>query len=531
MLTFDPYKYDVQTLTDDDRLEVLARCAVDTAYACKFLYPEDFYASFTKLHFKVFDALDHCEAKKIVIDGARGFGKSTICEAKVKNSVILGTNRFIGYLSNSSSSAELYTENIKLDLLSNERIHALGFKSITAGQEGLSEELMKRFSFSKKSWVANGRTLVLPRGAGQQVRGLKWIRYRPDLWIIDDLENDEEVENERQREKLMNWFFGALLKTVNRYTGNYKIIYIDTVKHEDALITHLKDDPDWENISIPAYTTDDKGKYVTVDEGFLTQEELDKEVEAHRRRGQMDLLARELGCQATSREDNEFLGNFRYYHEDDLGFVSRLRYLETFVICDPAKTKKLSSAESGFLVVSVDVERRSIYFRLAIGKRVTPNELYSTLFNLCKQYGATSFGVEVTGLEEHITYPIRNYMVMNNLTYLNFIELEARSGKGEFSGDNAKVGRARGIIPLYQQGLIYHNYNACAELEAQELSFPRPKRWDVLDCAGYVPQMLELGLRYMNSSSSLDEETAEMIEEEFADLDNEPILNMSWRSV
>lgn len=522
-------EYSLDAISQDQRLEILAKCKADTEYACKFFFPEDFYAKFTSLHRKVFDVIDHTEAKKICIAGARGFGKSTICEALVKLNIIYQQKRFIGYLSNSASSAELYTENIKLDLLSNDRISQIGFPSITSGVEGISDEVLKKFQFSKKSWVANGRTLVLPRGAGQQVRGLKWIRYRPDLWIIDDLENDEEVENELLRHKLQDWFYGSLLKTVNRYTGDYRIFYIDTVKHEDALITHIMEDADWETVYIPAYVDGPDGKYITVDADFLSQEELDKEIELHRQRGQLDVLAREWGCQATSREDNEFIGNILYYSEDSEEFVERKKYLETIVIADPAKTKKMTSAESGFLVFSVDVERQTIYIRLAVGMRLTQKEFMDKLFQLCNQYGARVFGVEVTGLEEHITYPINNYRIMNRMTHIEFIELDARSGKGEFAGPNAKIGRARGVIPLYQQGLVRHNKTGCARLEEQEMSFPRPRLWDVLDCAGYIPQMLEKGLRYMAPAERF-EDSREAIEAEYKMLKNEPALE-DWRIV
>jgi len=142
-------------------------------------------------------------------------------------------------------------------------------------------------------------------------------------------------------------------------------------------------------------------------------------------------------------------------------------------------------------------------------------------------------GVEVTGLEEHITYPIRNYAVMHSLTQIQLVELKARAGKGVFSGSSgSKVGRARGVIPLYQQGLIKHNFHACAELEAQELSFPRPARWDVLDCAAYLPQMLELGLRYMHPLDKASEEVlAQRFEEECEKLKYQPALDNDWKTV
>jgi len=519
---------DTKNLSESDLKEVMTLCLTDTRYLAKLCFPEDFSHKFTSLHNDAFDIIDRSKAKKICIAGARGFGKTTICEALVKKGILYQENRFIGYLSHSSTNAELSTESIKMDLLSNERLREIGFPTITEGKEGISSDLEKQFQFSKKAWVANGHTFILPRGAGQQVRGLKWIRYRPDLWIVDDLEDDQEIENEIQRDKLKRWFFGSLMKTVSRYDRDYRIIYIDTVKHEDALITHILGDPDWECVELPGYTTDDDGNYVTVDEGFLTQEELDKEVAFHRRQHLMDVLARELGCQPTSREDNEFAGYFLYYKETDEDFRKRLPFLENLLIVDPAKTKKMTSAQSGFLVLGVDVERGKYYVRAAFGRFLTQAELIETMFSLCAQYDCKVLGVEVTSLEEHITYPIKNYQMMHKKTGIELVQLKARGGKGELGGvTGSKVGRARGVIPLYQQGLIYHNESGTAELEAQALSFPRPKRWDVLDCAAYIPQMLEVGLRYIHPASMMVE--GPEIEKEYEVLKNEPALAGDWK--
>lgn len=46
---------------------------------------------------------------------------------------------------------------------------------------------------------------VIARGAGQQVRGLKHRAKRPDLCILDDLENDESAINPDRVKKLLNW--------------------------------------------------------------------------------------------------------------------------------------------------------------------------------------------------------------------------------------------------------------------------------------------------------------------------------------
>lgn len=49
-------------------------------------------------------------------------------------------------------------------------------------------------------------------GRQQSLRGIKYHSVRPDLIIIDDLENDENVETKGQRVKLYNWLTKVLMK-------------------------------------------------------------------------------------------------------------------------------------------------------------------------------------------------------------------------------------------------------------------------------------------------------------------------------
>lgn len=42
-------------------------------------------------------------------------------------------------------------------------------------------------------------------GAGKKLRGLRHGAYRPDLVVLDDIENDENVRSPEQRDKLHNW--------------------------------------------------------------------------------------------------------------------------------------------------------------------------------------------------------------------------------------------------------------------------------------------------------------------------------------
>ncbi len=75
------------------------------------------------------------------------------------------------------------------------------------------------------------------RGAGQKMRGTRIGGKRPNIILLDDIENDENVESKEAREKLKNWFFNAVIPAVN--PNNFEIDFIGTPIHQDALLINL----------------------------------------------------------------------------------------------------------------------------------------------------------------------------------------------------------------------------------------------------------------------------------------------------
>jgi len=81
---------------------------------------------------------------------------------------------------------------------------------------------------------------VQAMGAGQKVRGLKHKNWRPDLFILDDMENDTNVQTPEQRKKLNDWFTKAVLKAGDSYTD---FVYIGTMLHYDGLLAKILKNP------------------------------------------------------------------------------------------------------------------------------------------------------------------------------------------------------------------------------------------------------------------------------------------------
>lgn len=79
-------------------------------------------------------------------------------------------------------------------------------------------------------------------GSGKKIRGRRHRNWRPDLLVLDDIENDENVNTPDQRKKLESWFYKAVSKAGDTYTD---IVYIGTILHYDSLLSKVLRNPEY----------------------------------------------------------------------------------------------------------------------------------------------------------------------------------------------------------------------------------------------------------------------------------------------
>jgi len=481
-------------LKQDEELQyILQQCYGSTQVAAKTLFPERFNLPFSSLHEEIFKIIDDNSIQQAVIAAPRGFGKTSLCTiAHPAKRILFQEKKFIVPISATATSAVMQGENLKRELLSNVMIKKL------FGH-------LKSDSFSKDQWVTSNGVMIMPRGAGQQVRGILFGDSRPDLIIADDLEDPEGVRSDEQRQKLKDWWFSDVCNSINRSRKDWKIIIIGTVLHEDSLLVNLLEDPDWHSVQLSI--CDDH--YHSNWPDFISDAEVRKLRDAHQRRGQLDLFYREYRNIPVSTEDATFKAEyFRYYDETEVD----LKNVETVIMIDPAKTVKLHSAESAIVAVGIDRASQKLYVRDIVSDKLHPDELYNEAFAMAARLGAKVVGIEVTSLNEFITQPVKNEMYRRG-QFFELIELKARGKKED---------RIAALVPFYRQGFMFHNRQCCGGLEAQLMSFPRSRLWDIMDALAYIVEMMELGDRYF--------EPPESDEDEFAELDYDEAVN-DWRYV
>jgi predicted phage terminase large subunit-like protein len=511
----------------DEQTEIiLSQCSISTEITAKTFFPERFYLSFAQqVHGKIFDLIDG-PANKVAIAAPRGWGKTSIVAlALMARWILFRHTGFICYINKSHDAASLQTENLRRELVSNRMIkHFFGdFKQRDVNKTEFEEV------FSKKAWVAYD-ALVWPRGAGQQVRGVLFKNDRPGLIIIDDLEDPEKVENDDIRRGWKKWLYADVIKAVpqiGRHVSDYKIVYIDTLKHEDSVLQMLLDSPDWESVRLEACDDD----FNPTAPEFRSKEQIEKDWREHVDAGQTDVFFREYRNLPISTKDSSFqLDYFKYYNIPpekhfrdgrDLKVtdaeVQLNQHIETVVIMDPAKTVKIHSAETAIEVWGIDLNNARLFLRDAISEKMYPDEIYDALFQMGISNNAKVMGIEETSLNEFIKQPIKNEMFRRG-KFFELIWLKTRGGM-------KKELRIKELVPYYRQGYIYHNASCITmkKYESQLLMFPRSKLWDLMDCAAYIIEMLEMGERYFSPVDDPKDSEAEYAELEY----EKPLEN--WR--
>lgn len=488
-----------ESLAKEEFKDLMVTLYDDLPALCKSLFPDIFVADFCNIHNEIFNAIADKEKRFKLVLAPRGFGKTSIARAVAMDAILFHKKNFIVYISNSAPNAIMQTETLKHDLLSNKIIRKQ-FGDVREAVSELSSNDMidigiggevRDDTFAKTVWVAFGNTLVLPRGCGQQIRGLNWHNKRPDLVIADDIETVEDLMNENTRAKIRKWFFGDVCLCLDNIKQDGEIIYIDTLKHEDALPVYLQKTESWRCVRLEV--CDDNYKS-NAPEFYSNQDILDLK-ESYRKAGELDTFYREFRNLPVAPETASFKSQYFQYY-DPKEKEQDFKKLDSVVLLDPARSVTPQSDWSAVVGVTIDVANRAYYIRDVFGGMVYPDDLFKIAFDMCKSLGAHVLGYEVTGLNEFITYPIKNAASQIGMYNVELLELKARGRK--------KEERIKALIPLYRQGLIYHNPTCCGPLEEQLLTFPYSARIDIADALAYMVELVEVGGRYCMEPTPVD---------------------------
>lgn len=365
---------------------VAVRLGIDRILAHQTLFKHRHPQRTPDFH-KILIADWHSPNKNVLDMVFRGGAKSTIgeeaiviraCYQEFRNCLIVGS-------SFDRAAARLHA--IRREFETNELIHEL------------YGDLRGRPWGDDKIELSTG-IVIQALGKGQSLRGIKELDQRPDLLLVDDLEDRSDVFKPEARQKIRDWHDFDLVPACD---PSYLERMAATPLHPDSLPMRLSRDPEWVTHTFPLYYLDDEGERCSTWPERFPMEQIDKMETSAKQRGQIVGWRAEYMCEAEAPETKPF-------KKDMLRIEPRVRtWQAVYSMTDPARTVKATSATTGHAVWSWIGPKLVVWN--AWGKRLMPNEIVDAEFETFEEYHPVYMGIEEDGLNEFLMQPLRTEQV------------------------------------------------------------------------------------------------------------------------
>lgn len=373
-------------------------------------------------------------------------------------------------ISNTLTQASLQLENLKNEIEKNERF------------KGIYGDLKVAKKWNQEEVELRGQIKIFARGQGQQIRGLKYLQYRPDLVILDDLEDNELVLSQERREALKRWLHSEVYPALDVTNG--RIIYIGTILHHDSLLNNVLDPTKYKEWYKRRYKAiQDDGEHV------LWEDHLNlKDLEAIKKNaiesGAGHLFYAEYQNEPRDSEVQFFRReDWRYYKPEDL----QNKLLNTFSCADLAVSREKRADFSVIVTVSLD-QAGNYYIREIRRGKWSPKEIVDQLFLVNSMWSPLKIGIE-DGVEWKTLKPYVEDETVIRRTYLPLEEIK-HGGQSKLHSST----RVRGLDPLYKKHIMFHPEGGAnvESLEEELFMFPSGKHDDIIDALAYILRISQL---------------------------------------
>lgn len=436
-----------------------------------------------KFHYELFEMFQR--HRLLALAAPRGHAKSTITTLFwVIFNALYEKKKFIVIVSATEDLAIRFLRDIKIELETNTQLHWM-----------FGRQRSEKWS-EKEIMLANG-CKIIAKGRGGQMRGLKDRGMRPDLIVLDDLEDSEIVRSEIRRLDLEEWFNGDVLPTLEPATG--QLIFIGTILHMDSLLNRALDKsiyPDFTTKRFSAIISKEDGSPQTTggpDEieplwpERFPLEELQKIKQSYITRGQLATFYMEYMNDPVPDEGATFTKEMIQYfdHVPNDPFRSNI-VRELFIDLGGGGLKKTADP-TAMVVFCTDRSTGQMYVEDYINRRMgTDTDLMiSEILRLSSKYGIRRAVIEKTIATNLILASLERELRKHSST-LKIELVSPTHGSSDRRGfmSDGKFQRIAQMESAFKTGEIKIR-SWMTDLVEQLLMFPRGQHDDLIDALSY----------------------------------------------
>jgi len=450
---------DLLPINDDFKLALKVECVIRFG---QYFFPSYFPVEQSDFHREVIANL--LTKERFVIAAPREHAKSTtVSFLFVSYCIAYERKKFILIVSDTASQAENFLSDLKEELETNDDLH-----------------LMFGQFFGKEKWTAGDFVTktgirVLAKGAGQSLRGVRRKESRPDLVVVDDLENDELVNTLAQRDKLYNWFNKVLINVTGK---GGQIAVIGTILHYDSVLSRLldskKDDARWYTKKYQALWTDGDEKKVLWAEWWDLERLLIRRQDIGEYAFQSEFLNDPIDESTAIFKRNWITDNAFELKDLPRNEAGDPDIKATYGAIDPAISKRETADYTA--IVTIYLGKDGFIWVVGAEKhRLTLNEQVIKVCQMHELYDYDKFGVETIAYQAGLKQEIDRESRTRN-TYIPTEKLMPTRDK---------VSRAQILSVYFEQGIIKIRKDL-EDLINELLVFPKGEHDDLVDALIYA---------------------------------------------
>lgn len=428
-----------------------ARLKADRKLAHRHVFAHRHPDPTPEFHNRVIDLWSEPNRKTLTV-AFRGAAKSTLSEEDVALDVLTESEIYTLLIGSSYERACERLESVRHEIETNEIV--LGLYGDQKGPTWTENELV----------LKNGHK-IQAFGRGQSLRGAKHHHHRPSRILADDLEDDETIDSEEVRRKMMRWIMGAVRPMLSGDRGSFDIIGSEI--HTDGLIARLRKTLTWKSLVIPLRVVNpDTGDAESAWPGRFSLKWITDTEEEYARVGNSEEFEREYLCNPPE------LSSAKLYRQEMITIKAEpYPRGPVSIVIDPARTVGKRSSQTGYAAAGWKGSRLGVFE--AYGAWHKPDEILDTIFALNKRFAPVWIYIEEVGLEQWIGQPLRAEMVKRGIA-LPVKAIRAPRDKDSF---------IQSLYPFYYAREVEH-YGEFPDLVGQLLAHPKGLK-DVSNALAY----------------------------------------------
>lgn len=449
--------------------EIKFALKTDPEFLINFFIADELLFPVPKFHIEIFLLMISGDVRQLAIAVPRDHAKTTLAKLACVWYFLFSDYRFILYQSLTVGIAIPSVNDIIKYMQCDNFIAVFGQIKFKSQQDGKGI-----YSF----WLDDKFCILRAFGAGMQVRGINVDDQRPELAIVDDIEDVNNAGTSDLFLKLKRWFYGPFKKALDKF--DRKIIHIGNLTENQSLIAEHCRSRFWNSRVYGCLLKDSQPLWPDA----WSIEKLRNDYLEYAEAGQADVWFAEMmnmptaGGRGIIRAEEIYFQPFKLKEDIEFGCITI-----DLAISEKTWAHKTVIAAHGFIPDGgINGIWQAIDYEGFHG--IDPIPLFWKVIEMCKRWHISVVGIESVAYQAALKSVFEHECLRNGITGIEFVQLQA-------------IGRKPQRIITWASMIKAKTYalNEGDFIITQELLTYRPDKKenndDHIDACAYLPQMLD----------------------------------------